>query len=214
MGRCGPRTRENNNKRCQLQYFDGAPHTRRPAKKSTSQMKTSELIIHPFASRRLHITINHRYDTMWKLWLISGFCLTFDVPCLRKLHLVYSRWEVRKNVFNLALSRHKNVEWKQAEVKTTSHSGIKNCERCQVEDVIALPCESRLDFYLQETGGIDFLQLPDPHSVSTRQFSQFLMLDWTHFSSRAQWSTWSLTHNPGKEMTGTSGCITHSRRQD
>jgi hypothetical protein len=80
-----------------------------------------------------HRTINLRCDTSWKLASISG-------------------WGVRKNVLNLALLHHKNIEWKQAEVKTMSHCGIKNCERCRVEVV----------FHLQDTGGIDFSQLPDP----------------------------------------------------
>ncbi len=43
---------------------------------------------------------------MWKLWLISGFCGTFDVPCLRTL--VTER--VRKNVFNQALGIARTVE--------------------------------------------------------------------------------------------------------
>ena len=67
---------------------------------------------------------------MWKL-LISGFHLTFD---------------------NRALSGRENVEWKQAEVKTTSHChcDIMNCERCRVEDVVALPSVSCLDFFTCE----------------------------------------------------------------
>jgi hypothetical protein len=69
---------------------------------------------------------------------------------------------VRKSVFNLALSRHENVDWKQAEVETTSHCDIENCERCRVEDVVALPRVSCLDFHLQETGRIDFSQLTCP----------------------------------------------------
>jgi hypothetical protein len=68
---------------------------------------------------------------------------------------------VRKNVFNHALSRHKNVERKQAEVETTSHCGIKNCKKCPIEDVVDLSQASCLDFHSRETGGINFLQLPD-----------------------------------------------------
>jgi hypothetical protein len=62
-----------------------------------------------------------------------------------------------------------------------SHCGIKNCEKWQVEGVVALLHVSGLDFHLRETGGIDFSQLPNPMqgviSVSARPFSQFLMLD-------------------------------------
>ena len=138
-----------------------------------------------------HRTINHRYDTMWKLWPISGFRQTFDVLCLRKLLLASSHWDVRKNVFNLTLSHHQNVKWKHAEVKTTSHCGlfIKNCERCQVEDAV-------------------FLQLPDPIKVSLRVRSTFLkipILDWKHSSSRAQWPTFSSEEHQtlGKKLKST-----------
>ena len=82
---------------------------------------------------------------------------TVNEPALQELCC-----EMRKNVFNRALSGCENVELKQAEVKTTSHCGIKNCKRCQVEVVVALPCVSHLNFHLQKTGGIDFSQLPDP----------------------------------------------------
>ena len=81
---------------------------------------------------------------------------TVNEPALQELCC-----EMRKNVFNRALSGCKNVELKQAEVKTTSHCGIKNCERCQVEDVVALLRVSCLDFYLRETCVIDFSQLPN-----------------------------------------------------
>jgi hypothetical protein len=52
---------------------------------------------------------------------------------------------VRKNVFNLALSRHKNVKWKHEEVKTTSHCDIKNVRDVELK-----------------TSSLDISQLPDP----------------------------------------------------
>ena len=49
-------------------------------------------------------TINHRYNTSWKLQLISGFCQEFDAPFLRK----NSTESVRKNVFNHELGIARN----------------------------------------------------------------------------------------------------------
>jgi hypothetical protein len=86
------------------------------------------------------------------------FLLAKVAPCFVALRC---EEKVRKNVFNLALLRHENVEWKQAEVETTPHCGIKNCERYRVEVSVAMLLVSRLDIHLQETGGIVFLQLPD-----------------------------------------------------
>jgi hypothetical protein len=43
-----------------------------------------------------------------------------------------------------------------------SHCGTENCERCQIEDIVAPPRASRLEFHSRETGMIDFLQLPGP----------------------------------------------------
>ena len=43
-----------------------------------------------------------------------------------------------------------------------SHCGTENCERCQIEDIVAPPRAPRLEFHSRETGMIDFLQLPGP----------------------------------------------------
>ena len=89
-------------------------------------------------------------------------CRKFDVPCLKEISFALPCYEMRKNVFDHALSRHENVEKEQVEVVSKSHCGTENCKRCRVEDIITLPCVSRLDFHLQETGMIDFAQLPGP----------------------------------------------------
>ena len=93
-----------------------------------------------------HRTINHRYDLSWKLQSISSFHRKFDVPCVKEISIALPCCEMRKNVFNLALSRHENVERKQSEVVSKSHCGTENCKRCQIEDIVALPRVFRLDF--------------------------------------------------------------------
>ena len=57
-----------------------------------------------------------------------------------------------------------------------SHCGTENCKRCQIEDIVAPPRASRLEFHSRETGMIDFLQLPGPSKVSFRVHSQFLAI--------------------------------------
>ena len=104
-----------------------------------------------------------------------------------KISFASSSWEMRKNVFNLALASREC----RAEVVSASPCGTDNCERCWVEDIISLSIVSRLDFHSRETGMIDFLQLRGskqrviPCSLAISRHSQ--CSNWKHFSSRAQW---------------------------
>jgi hypothetical protein len=100
-------------------------------------------------------------NSKWKMDMRNGEGIEHEMGAngLNLLNTILG--QMRKNVFNHALSCHENVERKQVEVETTSHCGIENCERCPIEDVVDLLHASRLDFHLQETGGINFLQLPD-----------------------------------------------------
>jgi hypothetical protein len=74
--------------------------------------------------------------------------ISFALPCC----------EMRKNVFNRTLASQEC----RAEVVSKSHCGTENCERCRVEDIVALPSVTRLGFHSRETGGINFSQLPGP----------------------------------------------------
>jgi hypothetical protein len=62
------------------------------------------------------------------------------------------------------------------QVKTTSHCGIENCRDGSIEDVNRSLACILPNLHLQETGGIDFLQLPDPSKASFRIPSAFLAI--------------------------------------
>jgi hypothetical protein len=107
----------------------------------------------------------------WKLQSISSFHQKFDVPCVKKISFALPCCEMRKNVFIHALLRHENVKRKQTEVISKSHCGTENCKRCWVEDNI-----------LARNWWDRFLATPR----SNARRLQCSVLNWKHFSSRAQ----------------------------
>ncbi len=126
----------------------------------------------------------------WKLQSISGFRREFDVPCWTKLLLALSCWEVRKNVFNHALLRPR-VSRKS---KPRLIVALRIAEMVQLKASIALLRASCLIYTCKKLVGLISCNSPIQarrHSVSPRHFLQFIVLDWKHFSSRAQWSTLS-----------------------
>ena len=127
---------------------------------------------------------------MWhNVKILADFMSNFLISCWPKLLLASSRWEGRKNVFNLALLRNEIVDRKQAEVETTSHYDKENCKRRRVEDVVALLRASRLDFHCKKLVGSISLNSLIKSKASVHVRSTFLAIP------NAQLKTFFLTRS-------------------